>query len=1320
LACPPNSHYSLCVSSCPETCVGHSGGAQPGCGENCVEGCKCDPSFILSNERCVPLRDCGCVDPQGSYHPVNESWYLEGCTGRCVCRGEGVIECHKNTCAPNEVCQLQDGEYGCHPLVKCPPNAHYKECGPACIPSCQDPSTNCTGSCISGCFCDPGYVFRGRRCVPLHQCGCLDESNNYYEPGEIIFGDGCSELCRCIGNYTLDCVSNACEPTEECREFNGVTGCYPKGTSTCIATNDPHYTTFDHRRYSFMGNCSYLMADTCNSTLAPPFSVYADNEHRYNQLSVTYVKAVHVHTRGVVVSVLKGGTVQVNGTTVNLPVTPAQGVSVFKSGRHYTVAADFGVTVRYDGNHFMDIKVTSDYKNSLCGLCGDYNGNPKDDFRTPSGQLVTNTNEFGHSWNSDTNCNKKPNETIPECSDDQEDMYESPAYCGMLLDPKGPFATCHPRVSPNGFFQDCLFDMCALDGAQTSLCEALESYVNECQDRNVSVGSWRNGTFCPLPCPANSHYEACAPPCPPSCTIPSPGQCSGPCAEGCVCDTGYVYSSGKCIKQESCGCNFNGQYYQAGEEFYTEGCELKCTCEGGVVSCWPGDCPPQHACRLQNGVVGCYPLSTKDCYISGDPHYTTFDGKYYTFMGTCTYTLARSCQNHTGPWFSVEGKNEERGVAGVSYLRKLYVNVSGVTVTLMKSRRTLVNGLRVSLPHSPSPLIFLSLAGQYVTMQTTFGLTVRWDGNHYAHISVPSSYFDQMCGLCGDYDGNPNNDFTKPDGSLAGNSNQFGNSWQTEDDEDDRCLSDDKPEPPCEPSLEAEVSKPENCGKLNDTQGPFRDCIEMVDPRPYFQSCVYDMCRYDGLEQTLCDQLQSYTDACLSAGAPVHQWREPDFCPLACPPNSHYSLCVSSCPETCVGHSGGAQPGCGENCVEGCKCDPSFILSNERCVPLRDCGCVDPQGSYHPVNESWYLEGCTGRCVCRGEGVIECHKNTCAPNEVCQLQDGEYGCHPLVKCPPNAHYKECGPACIPSCQDPSTNCTGSCISGCFCDPGYVFRGRRCVPLHQCGCLDESNNYYEPGEIIFGDGCSELCRCIGNYTLDCVSNACEPTEECREFNGVTGCYPKGTSTCIATNDPHYTTFDHRRYSFMGNCSYLMADTCNSTLAPPFSVYADNEHRYNQLSVTYVKAVHVHTRGVVVSVLKGGTVQVNGTTVNLPVTPAQGVSVFKSGRHYTVAADFGVTVRYDGNHFMDIKVTSDCNKKPNETIPECSDDQEDMYESPAYCGMLLDPKGPFATCHPRVSPNGFFQDCLFDMCALDGAQTSLCEALESYVNECQDRN
>nr|XP_040038133.1 zonadhesin-like [Gasterosteus aculeatus aculeatus] len=110
---------------------------------------------------------------------------------------------------------------------------------------------------------------------------------------------------------------------------------------------------------------------------------------------------------------------------------------------------DFGVTVRYDGNHFMDIKVIKDYKNKLCGLCGDYDGYAEDDFRKPDGSLTNSANDFGHSWNTDPECNKQPNTTIPECEEGEQELYESSGYCGILLDKKGPFAVCHPKVNPN-------------------------------------------------------------------------------------------------------------------------------------------------------------------------------------------------------------------------------------------------------------------------------------------------------------------------------------------------------------------------------------------------------------------------------------------------------------------------------------------------------------------------------------------------------------------------------------------------------------------------------------------------------------------------------------------------------------------------------------------------------------------------------------------------------------------------------------------------------------------------------------------------------
>ncbi|XP_008402072.1 von Willebrand factor-like, partial [Poecilia reticulata] len=84
----------------------------------------------------------------------------------------------------------------------------------------------------------------------------------------------------------------------------------------------------------------------------------------------------------------KRGTVEVNGITRNLPVVFNGGLSIFGSGSQTFVKGNFGLSVMYDGSSTVSISVSPDYRGNMCGLCGDFNGNPNDDFHTPTGDWV--------------------------------------------------------------------------------------------------------------------------------------------------------------------------------------------------------------------------------------------------------------------------------------------------------------------------------------------------------------------------------------------------------------------------------------------------------------------------------------------------------------------------------------------------------------------------------------------------------------------------------------------------------------------------------------------------------------------------------------------------------------------------------------------------------------------------------------------------------------------------------------------------------------------------------------------------------------------
>lgn len=167
--------------------------------------------------------------------------------------------------------------------------------------------------------------------------------------------------------------------------------------------------------------------------------------------------------------------------------------------------------------------------------------------------------------------------------------------------------------------------------------------------------------------------------------------------------------------------------------------------------------------------------------------------------------------------------------------------------------------------------------GTGVLLRTDFGLVVHYDLVQHVMITVPQIYMGHLCGLCGNYNGQRNDDFQLSSGQLAPDVTAFGSAWKTMDTPcDDTCPKDECPT--CTEEKVAVLQKPNYCGLLTAPEGPFGSCHRIIDPIPYSQSCIHDLCMTGGDTHVLCQSIQSYVTACQDAGVTVGGWRTPSFC----------------------------------------------------------------------------------------------------------------------------------------------------------------------------------------------------------------------------------------------------------------------------------------------------------------------------------------------------------------------------------------------------------------------------------------------------------
>ncbi|KAK3591666.1 hypothetical protein CHS0354_040579 [Potamilus streckersoni] len=395
-----------------------------------------------------------------------------------------------------------------------------------------------------------------------------------------------------------------------------------------------------------------------------------------------------------------------------------------------------------------------------------------------------------------------------------------------------------------------------------------------------------------------------------------------------------------CCKACPKKCDYNGFYYQHGQTWKPDICTT-CDCNDGTTHCQVQQCNNMLWCH--NGYVlkfidgECCPRCVEAravCTVFGDPHYRSYDGRIFNFQGTCKYLLTGDCKEKT---FTIKVRNDARTSSKFTWTRMLVIYLHKVRISFLQRLRVKVKRKIVKLPyHSEGKPAFSVIKDGYsVVLKVDNGLQVTWDGDSFVEVSVPTNYRHKLCGLCGNFNGLGTDDLRGKDGKLYYNGEEFGDTWRL----GGRGSCSIRPElhntlSPCQTKPEALIKAKKECSLL--ISSVFYKCRTVVDVRPYYSSCVTDMCDCPDNKVCECESFKAYSNACSREGIFI-RWEQHSECidPNLCPVGAVYDRCGSACPKTCENYNSVER--CHKLCVPGCQCPSGLVLHKHKCISPADC-----------------------------------------------------------------------------------------------------------------------------------------------------------------------------------------------------------------------------------------------------------------------------------------------------------------------------------------------------------------------------------------------
>ncbi|KAJ8042859.1 Zonadhesin [Holothuria leucospilota] len=1181
---------------------------------------------------------------------------------------------------------------------ECPEGMSPSTCASACPKTCAEPSgpENCDMPCIEACVCPEGTLLDKNECVQPEDCGCTLETGEYIRQLTEWTSPDCTQKCYCEGRSELQCRNYTCNENADCvidgngdrrcqchEGLNGNGEICVADSGYCQVWGDPHYLTFDGKKYNFQGGCRYTLVKTCKDSDLPDFHLYGDNKRREPNSRVSYQRILFLVYNGHEYAVWRNY-VGVDGVRITLPLLNHDGVTIHYDVPFTVLETDFGLRFRYSQRTEAEIYLNNEYASLVCGLCGDFDGNKKNDFRMPNGRRHGRAKVFAKSWivDGDPECEEFGDEDHEEDEQDEEyvddpcqfatsaQVLEAEELCSVLSPDDDRLASCHQVANSTIYFETCKYDLCATLPDETVLCDSIEEYLVACREAGGNPGDWRGEVpQCPFECPDGFVYSHCGTTCHNTCTERNrTASCIGDCQETCLCPDGKLLDGDRCVEESECGCLLqNGQYISRGETWTSQSCTELCTCEGGQLQCDYVHCDEDARCVIENnerkcvcneGFVShghkCIP-KTGLCVVWGRTHFSTFDGVSHDWRGNCIYSFIKTCGNLSEglPDFHLTGDYDPLTVTKrIHGLKRVRLNYNGHEYRI-EENRVLLDGLQVTLPLNHDG-VHIYLRPIFTIMETDFGLRIVYNQNANFRMHLASGYGGSVCGLCGNFDGRDDNDFMLPDRTVTTDLNVFGNSWATEN-----CSSSQEAPNPCDQDDQLHQQASSMCSALENDE--LSVCRDEADIESIFQACISDLCLFDLTTEQLCSSLEAYVALCKESANVPNDWRDQVAeCSFNCPEGMVFTNCGTGCPATCLSPDG--DPHCEDTCVETCSCPPGQVLDGDTCVITAECGCVLDSGLYLSNGQMQVSEDCSQICSCEN-GEVTCHDYSCHESAVCDLRQGLLGCWCLEG------YTGDGKHCRPSTS----------VCRIWGDPHYVtFDGRKHDFQGEC----EYSLVETTGDL---GALPEFQLYVDNIRMNPDAKGTYFRQLRLMYNGNEFILRRGGG--VRLNKDKITL---PLYDFDGVTIFLRFP--DVILETDFGLH-----------ITYNRRAKVE---VVLSAKYGG--MVGGLCGD-----------FDENKRNDLRLPDGSLTR-SVNKFGNSWATDEekCIPEDGEDPPSpCKEDPALMAEANALCSVLSVQSAVFADCR-GTGMEVFFDACTYDLCATNLNTTNICDSLQEYASACRD--